>query len=71
MKAVYGLYPDGQSAQQAVNRLVAAGIAERDITVISPQPMEDYEFGHRDKGTWMWWFACLGGVIGIDRKSVV
>ena len=33
VKAVYGLYPDGQSAQQAVNRLRAAGIADRDITV--------------------------------------
>ena len=31
MSAVYGLYPDGQSAQQAVNRLRSAGIIERDI----------------------------------------
>ena len=33
MKAVYGLYPDGQSAQQAFNRLRAAGVATGDITV--------------------------------------
>ncbi len=66
MKAVYGLYADGQSAQQAVNRLRAAGIVERDITVLSPQPMEEYEFGHMDKPTWMWWFACLGGLIGMS-----
>ena len=65
MKAVYGLYRDGHSAQQAVNRLRAAGIADRDITVISSQPMEDYEFGHMDKDTWMWWLACLGGLIGM------
>ena len=65
MKAVYGLYPDGGSAQQAVNRLRAAGIADRDITVISAQPMEEYEFGHMDKDTWMWWLACLGGLIGM------
>jgi len=65
MKAVYGLYGDGQSAQQAVNRLRAAGIADRSITVISAQPMEDYEFGQMDKATWMWWFACLGGLIGM------
>ena len=65
MKAVYGLYPDGQSAQQAVNRLRAAGIEDRSITVISAQPMEDYEFGQMDKATWMWWFACLGGLIGM------
>ena len=66
MKAVYGLYPSGQSAQQAVNRLRAAGIADRHITVISAQPMEDYEFGQMDKATWMWWFACLGGLIGMS-----
>jgi hypothetical protein len=66
MKAVYGLYRDGGSAQQAVNRLRAAGIADRDITVISAQPMEDYEFGQRDKATWMWWLACLGGLIGMS-----
>jgi hypothetical protein len=65
VKAVYGLYPNGPSAQQAVNRLRAAGIADRDITVISSQPMEDYEFGQMDKATWMWWFACLGGLIGM------
>jgi hypothetical protein len=66
MKAVYGLYRDGQAAQQAVNRLRAAGIADRDITVISAQPMEDYEFGRMDKATWMWWLACLGGLIGMS-----
>jgi hypothetical protein len=26
--------------------------------------MEDFEFGHRDKATWMWWIACGGGLIG-------
>jgi hypothetical protein len=66
MKAVYGLYPDGQSAQQAFNRLRAAGVATRDITVISAQPMEDFEFGNQDRATWMWWFACLGGLIGMS-----
>lgn len=65
MKALYALYPDGQSAQQAVNRLRALGMADRDITVVSSQPMEDYEFGQMDKETWMWWFACLGGLIGM------
>ena len=65
MKAVYGLYPDGQAAQQAVNRLRAAGFADRDITILSPQPMEDYEFGQRDKATWMWWIACAGGAVGM------
>ena len=65
MKAVYGLYPDGQSAQQAVNRLRAAGLSDPEITILSAQPMEDFEFGHRDKATWMWWIACGGGLIGM------
>ena len=65
MKAIYGLYPDGQAAQQAVNRLRAAGFDDREITVLSPQPMEDYEFGRRDKATWMWWIACGGGLVGM------
>jgi hypothetical protein len=65
VKAVYGLYPDGHSAQQAVTRLHAVGVVDRDITIQSAQPMEDFEFGHRDKATWMWWFACGGGLIGM------
>lgn len=65
LKAVYALYPDGASAQQAVNRLRALGLQDRDITVVSAQPMEDYEFGHIGKKTYMWWIACLGGLIGM------
>ena len=65
MKAIYGLYADGQSAQQAVNRVRAAGFADREITVLSAQPMEDYEFGQHDKATWMWWIACGGGLAGM------
>lgn len=65
MKAVYALYSDGQLAQQAVNGLRAAGVAGRHITVLSAQPMEDYEFGDVDKGTWMWWFASAGGLLGM------
>ena len=66
MKAVYGLYPDDQSAQQAFNRLRAAGVATRDITVISAQPMEDFEFGNPDKATWMWVVRLPGGLIGMS-----
>jgi ActD protein len=66
MRAVYGLYEDGQAAQQAVNRLRAAGVADRDITIQSPQPMEDFEFGHKDSKTWMWWIACAGGLLGMS-----
>lgn len=65
MKAVYALYPDGHSAQQAINRLRSAGLVDRQITVITSEPMEDFEFGRMDKATWMWWFACLGGLVGM------
>ena len=65
MKALYGLYGDGQSAQQAVNRLRAAGLSDRQITILSAQPMEDFEFGHMDSRTRIWWIACLGGLLGM------
>ena len=65
MKAVYGLYPDGASAQQAVDRLRAAGLADREITVLSSQPMEQYEFGRIDAKSWIWWIACAGALVGM------
>jgi hypothetical protein len=66
VKAIYGLYPDGQAAQQAVNRLRAAGVADREITICSSQPMEQFEFGLRDGKTWMWWIACGGALTGLS-----
>ena len=65
MKVVYGLYPNGASAQQAVNRLRAAGLTDRQITIMSAQPMEDFEFGHIDRKNWLWWVACGGGLLGM------
>ena len=65
MKAVYGLYPSGRAAQLAFNRLRAAGVAEREIVVMSAQPMEDFDFGQTDSKTWMWWIACAGGLVGM------
>ena len=65
MNAVYGLYPDGHAAQQAVNRLRAAGLVDRQITILTAQPMEDFEFGHIDRQNWLWWVACGGGLLGM------
>jgi ABC-type Fe3+ transport system permease subunit len=65
VKAVYGLYADGQAAQQAVNRLRAAGLSDREITILSSRPMEDYEFGHIDSRSWIWWIACGGALVGM------
>ena len=64
MKAVYALYDDGRAAQQAVNRLRGTGLADREITILSGRPMEEFEFGNIDKATWMWWIACGGGLVG-------
>jgi len=66
VKAIYGLYPDGHAAQQAVNRLRAAGLSDERITVISSHPMEEFEFGHMDKASRMWWIACGGGLVGMS-----
>ena len=71
MKAIYGLYAHGASAQSAVDRLRAAGVADRDITVLSPEPREDLELSHMHPRTYMWYFACLGGVIGLSAATAL
>ena len=65
MKAIYGLYSHGASAQRAVDRLRSAGVAEAAITVLSSEPREDCEFSHMHPPTKMWWMACGGGLIGL------
>jgi hypothetical protein len=65
MKAVYALYSDPDDVQRAVDGLRTAGIAEDDITVISSEPIEEYEFSHRHAATWLHWIAGGGGAIGL------
>src|SRR5262249_9043450 len=65
MKAAYGLYPTPELAQRAVDRLRTAGIAERDISIISGEPFEEYAFSHYHKETWMYWIAGGGGLLGL------
>ena len=65
MSAVYGLYGDPHVAQRAVDNLRAAGVADRDITVISSEPFEHFEFGHRDARTAMPWIAAAAGSAGL------
>jgi ActD protein len=66
MSAVYALYPDGVSAQRAVNALRAAGLSADAITIVSGEPIEDQEFFETDKSTWMWYIASFGGVVGLS-----
>jgi hypothetical protein len=65
MNAVYGLYDDPHIAQQAVNNLRAAGVNDADITVISSEPFDHFEFGHRDAKTAMPWIAAGAGAFGL------
>jgi len=65
MTAIYGLYNSPHDAQVAFDRLRSAGISEGDITVMSSEPLEEYEFGSRDRKTVMPWIAVLGAVIGL------
>jgi len=64
MKPVYALYSHGKDAQRAVDALRASGVADRDITVISGVPMDEFEFSHIDGKNHLWSVACLGGAIG-------
>jgi hypothetical protein len=65
MKAVYGLYSTTESAQQAVDNLREAGFTHREITILSSEPLEHYEFAQRDQETRMTWIAALGALIGM------
>ena len=65
MNAIYGLYSDPGVAQQAVDNLRAAGVSDANITVISSEPFEHYEFGHRDAKTVMPWIAAAAGLFGL------
>ena len=65
MSAVYGLYDDPHVAQQAVDNLRAAGVADADITVLSSEPFDHFEFGHRDAKTSMPWIATGAAGVGL------
>ena len=65
MTAVYALYTEPADVQKAVDNLRAAGVAEREIVVISSEPIEEYEFSHRDRATWLYPIAATGGMAGL------
>lgn len=64
MTAIYGLFDKPAEAQRAYTGLQRAGVAARDITVISGEPFEAFEFSHRDHSMILFRLALLGGVIG-------
>ena len=65
MKAIYALYATPNGAQRAVDNLRQLGLADREITILSSEPLEEYEFAQRDKQTSMTWIAAFGGLIGL------
>jgi hypothetical protein len=65
MKAAYGLYRSPNAAQRAFEQLKTAGIADHEITILSSEPLEEYEFGQRDRANWMTWIAAGGGLAGL------
>jgi hypothetical protein len=71
MKAIYGLFPDPDSAQCAVDELRRTGVDDASITVITSQPFEEYEFSRRDKRTWLFWIAAGGGVLGLGAGLIL
>ena len=63
--AMYGLYEEPGAAQRAFTALRRAGVAEAEITVISCEPFEAFEFSERDKSTTLFGLAGCGGAIGL------
>ena len=64
MTAMYGLFDKPDAAQRAYTGLKRAGISPRDITVVSGEPFEAFEFSHRDHSMILFRVALLGGLIG-------
>jgi hypothetical protein len=63
MTAIYGLYDKPDAAQRAFTSLKRAGIASRDITVVSSEPFEAFEFSHRDHSMMLFRLALVGGIV--------
>jgi hypothetical protein len=64
MTATYGLFDRPDEAQRAYTGLKRAGISPRDITVVSGEPYEAFEFSHRDHSMILFRLALLGGILG-------
>jgi hypothetical protein len=64
MKALYGLYRTPQAAQRAFDSLREMGVASEKITIMSSEPLEEYEFGSLDRSGVIPWMAAVGALIG-------
>ena len=64
MTAIYGLFDKPDAAQRAFTSLRRSGIPSADITVVSGEPFEAFEFSHRDHSMILFRLALVGGIIG-------
>lgn len=68
MNAIYGLFPDSDSARRALTALRAERsrlrIEPEAIVLMSSEPLEEEGFGWEEQRTPMPWLAALGGLLG-------
>jgi ActD protein len=64
MTAIYGLFDKPDAAQRAFTSLKRSGIPSAEITVVSGEPFEAFEFSHRDHSMILFRLALLGGIVG-------
>lgn len=62
---MYGLYEEPLAAQRAFSALQRAGVAQKEITVISAEPFEALEFSQRDHSLLLFRLAGIGGAVGL------
>lgn len=68
MNAIYGLFPNTDSARRALTALRAESsrlrIQPQAIVIMSSEPLEEEAFGWSEQRTALPWLAPLGGLIG-------
>jgi Alternative complex III, ActD subunit len=64
MTAIYGLFDRPDDAQRAYTSLKRAGVPSGEITVVSGEPFEAFEFSHRDHSLILFRLALAGGIVG-------
>jgi hypothetical protein len=64
MTAIYALFDRPDAAQRAFTGLKRAGVPSADITVVSGEPFEAFEFSHRDHSMILFRLALAGGIAG-------
>ncbi len=59
-----GTFKDVETANRAVESLIKAGFAEREITSLTSVPYPDGVLVKTDQHTWFRWVSLVGGVFG-------